>query len=281
MSHGTLEKRDLAAIQELLACPHCGGRLELAGVGIECAGCKKTFPVHDGIPLLAVLDEPELEAPVHHGPTRISYQKEYQQVDAATEYNTKYERHLLKRWSTRREYQLLNRLLASQLRCRTLLELPCGGGRLSPAMAPYADLMIEADVALGQLQYGRAHTRIQTPQHWLTASALRIPFRDASVDAVVCVRLCHHLPQPKERERLVIELLRVARRFVILTFFDYHSLKNLLRRVGQPFHKKRPKYTMTQEEVRGIAARHGARLTACPVLSWIGSGHRYALLVKS
>jgi len=274
-------ERALEALQALLACPHCGGVLTPGAEDVGCAACRKTFPVRDGIPLLAVLDEPELAAPSRQGPTRESYQQEYQQIDAAADYNVKYKQQLLKRWSTQREYQLLHRLLASQPRSRTLLELPCGGGRLSAAMAQHTDLMIEADVALGQVQYGRKNSQSGTPQIWLTASALRIPFRAAAVDGVVCVRLCHHLPHPRERERLVAELLRVARRFVILTFFDYHSLKNLLRRLGQPIHKKRPKYTMTQDEVREIAARHGARLEACPALSWIGSGHRYALLVKS
>jgi uncharacterized protein YbaR (Trm112 family)/SAM-dependent methyltransferase len=276
-----MTERTLADIIDLLACPKCRAALEPGADHLLCPSCASVFPIRDGIPLLAVLDVPEPEAPAHGGPTRTSYQQEYQQVDAATEYNTKYERELLKRWSTRREYQLLERLLASQPRCRTLLELPCGGGRLSPAMAPYANLMIEADVALGQLQYGRSNSRSQTPQLWLTASALRIPFRDGAVDGVVCIRLCHHLPHPAERERLVGELLRVARRFVVLTFFDYDSLKNRLRRASRPFNHKRPKYTMTQEEVRQIGARQGARLAACPALSWFGSGHRYALLVKS
>lgn len=271
----------LAVLDDRLACPGCRGSLARETNRFVCQQCGGDFPIRDGIPLLAILDEPELDVPAHQGPTRTSYQQEYQQVEAATEYNTKYERHLLKRWSTRREYQLLHRLLAAQPRSGTLLELPCGGGRLSAAMVPHADLMIEADVALGQLQYGRDHSRSETPQLWLTASALRIPFRDASVDGVVCIRLCHHLPQPKERERLVAELLRVARRFVILTFFDYHSLKNLLHRIRRRFNKKRPKYTMTREEIVKIGARHDARLAACPALSWIGSGHRYALLVKS
>jgi len=226
------------------------------------------------------MDEEEPELPSHQGPTRTSYQQEYQLMDAATEYNSKYKRELLKRWSTRREYQLLDQLLASQPRCRTLLELPCGGGRLSPAMAQYTDLMIEADVAVGQLQYGRSHTHSKTPQLWLTASALRIPFRDTALDGVVCIRLCHHLPHATERERLVVELLRVARRFVILTFFDHHSPKNLLRRVRRPFNHKRPKYTMTRSEVRRIAAEHGVQVASCPALSWLGSGHRYALLVR-
>lgn len=274
-------ERSLADIQELLACPKCRGTLERQTESLVCQACESIFPIRDGVPMLAMLDDAESKSSTHQGPTRESYQQEYQQLDAAADYNLKYQQQVLKRWSTWREYQLLNRLLSSQPRSRTLLELPCGGGRLSPAMARYADLMIEADVALGQVQYGRTNRRSETPQLWMTASALRIPFRDASVDSVVCVRLCHHLPQPKERNRLVSELLRVARRFVVMTFFDYHSLKNRLHRARRRFHQKRLKYTMTQQEVRAIAAQHGARLAACPALSWIGSGHRYALLVKS
>ena len=281
MHQDTLKDSGWAAIQDLLACPWCRGILRPNADNFVCQDCAKSFPIRDGIPMLAVLDEPVEKAPAHRGPTRASYQKEYQQVDAATEYNLKYERQLLKRWSTRREFQLIHRLLASQPRSSTLLELPCGGGRLSSAMASYTDQLIESDVAVGQLQYGRQNSRCATPQIWLTASALRIPFRDASADGVVCIRLCHHLHQSEERRQLVVELLRVARRFVIVTFFDYDSLKNLLRRACRPFTGKRPKYTMTRDEVSAIAQQHGARLEACPALSLIGSGHRYALLVKS
>src|SRR5688572_10873328 len=99
MSRDTLEPVGLAAIQSLLACPHCRGRLELSAESVKCAGCQRIFPVQDGIPLLAVLDEPEPEVTAHAGPTRTSYQKAYQELDAAADYNTKYERQLLKRWS--------------------------------------------------------------------------------------------------------------------------------------------------------------------------------------
>jgi len=276
-----MKESGLAAIQDLLACPHCRGPLQLKEESFFCQPCAKSFSICDEIPMLAALDEAEVNAPAHRGPTRASYQKEYQQVEAAAEYNLKYERHLLKRMSTRREFQLLHRLLGSQPRSHTLLELPCGGGRLSPAMAKFADLLIEADVAVGQVQYGRQNSRSETPQVWMTASALSIPFREAAVDGVVCIRLCHHLHQPEERQQLLGELLRVARRFVIMTFFDFHSLKNLLHRARRRFSGKRPKYTMTVSEVREIAQRHGAKLAACPALSPIGSGHRYALLVKS
>ena len=87
----------------------------------------------------------------------------------------------------------------------------------------------------------------------MTASAFHIPFKDNSVDAVVCCRLCHHLPNAEQRERLIDELLRVARRFVIMTFFDHHSVKNLLRRARNQLRSQPPKRTMTiADQMYGI-----------------------------
>jgi hypothetical protein len=111
----------------------------------------------------------------------------------------------------------------------------------------------------------------------MTASAFHIPLQSSSVDAAVCIRLSHHLPTTSQREDLLAELLRVARRYVVMTFFDYHSIKNTLRRIRN----SKPKFTMAVSQVASIAAAHGAALAACPRLSIIGSGHRYALMVKA
>ena len=163
---------------------------------------------------------------------------------------------------------------------RIVLDLPCGGSRLTPAFADAAELVIEADIAHGQLLFGRAESSVATPRVWMTASAFHIPLRDNGVDGTICVRLSHHLPTAAERERLLTELLRVSRRFVIMTFFDHYSLKNLLRRLRRPFDRLPPKMTMTTARVAEFAREHGARLIAAPPLSRIGSGHRYALIAK-
>ena len=49
----------------------------------------------------------------------------------------------------------------------------------------------------------------------------------------------------------------MAKRFVIMTFFDHHSLKNLIRRIRRPFNKKPPKMTMTVDEVAKLAKEIG------------------------
>lgn len=213
--------------------------------------------------------------------TREAYQQNYQKDQEAAVYNVKYRERWTKRISTWREFGLLNRLLGSQERCKVLLDLPCGGGRLSASMSPYTELLIESDIGLGQLRYGRAHGQVSTPQAWVLASGFQIPLKDASVDGTVCVRLNHHLPDKAEREKLVREILRVSKRFCIMSFFDYYSLKNTLRRMTRPFNGKPPKSTMKIGELRRLAKECGASLVECPALFFVGSGHRYALMVKN
>ena len=212
--------------------------------------------------------------------TSKAYQQNYQEDQRAARYNAKYRDRWTKRITTWRELGLLDRMLRNQGPCKVLLDLPCGGGRLSSPLVRYTDLLIEADVALGQLHYGRDHGRVSTRQEWMVASGFNIPLRDASVDGTVCVRLTHHLPAEAEREHLVRELLRVTKRFLIVSFFDHYSLKNRLRQLRRPFNLKPPKSTMRTGELRRLAQDCSARLVESPALFLIGSGHRYALMVK-
>lgn len=270
----------IAAIADLLICPGCAASLTVGSTSIDCDKCGASHPLRDGIALLAIRGSSETWGEPQANEQSTSYQGEYQSVDRAAAYNLSYRQRLLKRQSTQREFQLIKQHVERVGRSRIILDLPCGGSRLTPAFADAAELVIEADIAHGQLLFGRAESSVATPRIWMTASAFHIPMRDNSVDGTICVRLSHHLPTAAERERLLTELLRVSRRFVIMTFFDHHSLKNLLRRLRRPFNRQPPKMTMTTARVAEFAREHGARLIAAPPLSRIGSGHRYALLAK-
>jgi SAM-dependent methyltransferase len=268
----------LAALEPFLVCPACRTPIERRGDELVGTGCRHRYPVRDGVARLAVFGSSETWDSAGLASSR-TYQENYQQVDDAAGYNRGYQEKTLKRLSTRRELDILRTLLATQGRTRRLLNLPSGGGRVSGPLAEATDLLIEADIALGQVLYGAAHREWTTPDVRMTASAFHIPLADRSVDGVVCIRLCHHLPTPAERQRLLTELLRVADRFVVMTFFDYNSVKNVLRRI-RPFDRKPPKNTMRTEGVAAIAAARGFVLQRCPYLSFFGSGHRYALLVR-
>ena len=272
----------LMHVADLLRCPRCCGDLALAPDHLACSSCHQRYDVQDGIALLAMMgmEESWKGGPRQGRDSGENYQRAYQKTHKADAYNEDYKQRFFKRQSTRKEYSLLRQLLGSQERSRTLLDLPCGGGRLSPQMEDFTDFLVEADVGLGQLQHLRVHSKVKTPKALMTASAFHIPFKDNSVDAVVCCRLCHHLPNAEQRERLIDELLRVARRFVIMTFFDHHSVKNLLRRARNRLRSQPPKRTMTIDQVAQQASKNGAELVAYPSLFYLFSGHRYALMVK-
>jgi SAM-dependent methyltransferase len=272
----------LDPILDRMRCPRCPGELSAAGERVVCAS-GHTFPVRDGVPLLAILGTAETWADAAGPETSADYQREYQEVKKAQQYNEAYRDRPSKRWSTEREYRLLERHLGSQPRSGLILDIPSGGGRLSGVIARHTDLLVEADIGLGQILYCRERVRETIPEGsriWITASAFHIPFKDGSVDGIVCCRLCHHLPTTEERERLVGELLRVARTFVVMTFFDHYSLKNYIRRARRPFNHLPPKMTMTVDRVAELARAGGAELVAAPALSHLFSGHRYALMVK-
>lgn len=270
----------LQAIAGLLACPVCAGTLSEEPAGLICARCGRRFRIHDGVPLLAVHGTPETWGAPPEPQTSETYQAEYRTIERAAAYNHGYQRKVHKRIGTRQEWRLIRRHLAHVGHSRVILELPCGGGRITPAFADTTDFIIEADIAIGQILFGRATSTISTQRAWMTASAFHIPLRDDAVDGTICVRLAHHLPTPAERERLFLELMRVSRRFVIVTFFDHYSLKNLTRRMRHPFNRKPPKLTMTLDQVAELARRGRGRLVAASPLNRIASGHRFALIVK-
>lgn len=270
----------IAAIQELLSCPVCGGTLRVDGGAIACAGCAARYGFDNGVALLALRGSSDTWGADCQGASSDAYQAEYQTVERAAAYNRGYQHRLHKRIGTRHEWRIIRRHLAKVGRSRVILELPCGGGRITPSFADMTEFVIEADIAIGQIRYARATSTLSTPSAWMTASAFHIPLRDGSVDGTICIRLAHHLPTAAERERLFRELMRVSRRFVIVTFLDQRSLKNLTRRLRHPFDRKPPKLTMTTARVAELARAGGGRLIAAPPLNRIVSSHRFALIVK-
>jgi ubiquinone/menaquinone biosynthesis C-methylase UbiE len=276
----TPDGTSLAAIEKLLACPECRDPLSVGPDWIRCEGCDARYPIQDGVALLALRGGSETWGVVQDSEQGTDYQEEFQDIAKAADYNLQFRRRPLKLGVTPRESRLIRRCIRRVGRSRAILEVPCGGGRLTTAFADATDLVIEADIAIGQVLYGRKVSQAKVPRIWMTASAFHLPLRDRSVDGVICIRLSHHLPTAAERERLFAEVLRVSSRFAIVTYFDRHSLKHLTWRLRHPFSRKARKPALSKSEVAALAKANGARLVSSEPLSRFGSGHRYALLVR-
>jgi hypothetical protein len=44
-----------------------------------------------------------------------------------------------------------------------MLEIPCGGGRISSQLIDATDLLIQADIGLGQILYAMTKEKFRTP----------------------------------------------------------------------------------------------------------------------
>ncbi len=196
------------------------------------------------------------------------YLDEYQKVHRKV--SNRRERRLLKRWST----EIGN--------VRTALDMPSGWGRYLPFLEGLGAKVIEADYSYDMV----AKSRDLHPDHpalGLRCFGHQIPCGDQSVDLVFSMRLSHHLVDAAVRREHLRELLRVADRWVVFSYFDHASPKNLLRRfrtwIGQT--RKPPKSTLRRGEVRRIVEESGFDIKADPFLFRIGSGHRLVLAKRS
>lgn len=265
----------LASLLPLLACPECRGDLARQGAGLTCQACSRSYEIAEGIPLLAQAGSSELWGIESDSQSSAAYQEQFLDASIGERYQQRYERRWTKRCVTRREISRIEQLLASLPRCRRLLDIPCGGGRVSGPLAKATDLLLQADLSLSQVLTARQTMGSQGNFAWLTASAFLIPLKEGTVDGILCNRLAHHL-SGVEQERLIGELLRVSKRFVILSYYDHDSFKSRGRRLRG----KNPGYTLRRSDLDAMAKRHGASVTMNVPLWFEGSRLRYALLLK-
>ncbi|MCU0728205.1 MAG: class I SAM-dependent methyltransferase [Planctomycetes bacterium] len=196
--------------------------------------------------------------------------------EGAEEYAGKYRKGWLRRLSARREASCVKRALAAAGAGGAILDLPCGAGRFTETLARTGQPYVAADLSMPMVRAGRAAAG--TPVAALRADARRIGLKDRSVDGAVSIRLLHHFPDAGERRRILAELARVSRRFLVVTFLDRDSWK-------QRAHRRNParpprRAAIGREELREDAERLGFRVAGFFAVSSLFSGQTAAALVR-
>ncbi len=143
------------------------------------------------------------------------------------------------RWrSLRREQrdpELLRALLAKHSGVGSVLDVPCGSGRLRGVLQAASPRYVGVDYSEAMLQASRAAGSDPAPvdrSAWIRADIAALPFGDRSFDAVVVCRLLHHFGSTAQLEAALRECARVARKLVIASFWDRSSIpaqRKLLR----------------------------------------------------
>lgn len=203
----------------------------------------------------------------------------YNSVRGAESYKSDYDKKLHRKVSDGIERRIFTRFFARLPRLATALDLPCGAGRLYSLLQERVGKVVEADWSFTMVELDRRDHEAKAAGY-LRCSALEIPVAANAFDLAVSIRLSHHLETQGDRERHLRELFRVAKHAVIVTWFSHWSLKNVLRRLRQPFNKKQPKNTLRTSDARRVGIESGFTLVDAVPLSRLGSGHVFGLFMR-
>jgi SAM-dependent methyltransferase len=140
----------------------------------------------------------------------------------------------------------------------TVVDVGCGTGRTLPALRTAvgpAGTVIGLDVTPQMLAVARTHSAVAAAG-LILADARRLPFADASVDAIFAAGLIMHLPGTDSGLR---ELARVTRPGGRLVLFHPSGRAALAARHGRAL---RPDESLAEGPLRSSAGRTGWQITS-------------------
>jgi ubiquinone/menaquinone biosynthesis C-methylase UbiE len=114
----------------------------------------------------------------------------------------------------------------------TVLDLPCGTGRLSLFLAGKGFEVEGIDISEEMVDRAAEKVRGQSYGSVIrlgVGDAESLPLKDNSVDIAVSLRLFGHLP-PENRLRVLRELSRVSKGFLAVAYYHKRSVQGLIRK---------------------------------------------------
>jgi SAM-dependent methyltransferase len=181
---------------------------------------------------------------------------------------TKYDRAAAEKYQRRKEgknraeMRLVDRAFATIPKSARVLDVPCGGGRVTIHLAKRGYQVSSGDLSEAMLDIARegiAQAGLAADVQCQDIEKLTYP--DQAFDAVICFRLFHHFPNADIRRRTVTELCRVAKQWVALSYFSPASVTSIKRKLRAAMGRRRSEHHATSlSEVSGYFERCGFRL---------------------
>jgi ubiquinone/menaquinone biosynthesis C-methylase UbiE len=158
----------------------------------------------------------------------------------------------------RAEIRLIDKAFAHVPKTHRVLDVPCGGGRVTVHLQKQGYRMSAADLSENMIEIARSAVGDATVEK---QDVERLTYPDRHFDTVVSFRLFHHFPNPEIRQRVVNELCRVAKSNVVLSYFSPVSWTSMKRKFrAARGGRKSDKHATPLSEVTGYFERAGFKL---------------------
>ena len=162
----------------------------------------------------------------------------------------------------RAEMRVLDRAFKLIPKTHKVLDVPCGGGRVTIHLSKKGYEVSAADLSEDMIEIARqalADNKLDCSVE--RQDVEKFTLGDRSFDTIVSFRLFHHFPNPEIRQRVAKELCRVAAHNVVLSYFSPNSWTSVKRKLrAARGGRKSDKHATSLVEVEDYFKQAGFRL---------------------
>lgn len=153
---------------------------------------------------------------------------------------------------------VLNAATASGHTVNSILDMPCGTGRLFPTLLDKGYRITGSDISREMMQvFGRENNGVPLVQ----CDATRMPYKDKSFDAVTCVRFLTMRVPKSVRAPIFREMCRVSRAWVVIECRQKHPIAAVWFWIAEKIFRKPPVVNyFRKDEIKQELSDAGIRL---------------------
>jgi SAM-dependent methyltransferase len=197
----------------------------------------------------------------------------------------KYNKALIGTKKHEREMAALSKALDYIPNGSSVLDFPCGTGRLYPKLFAKGFDIIAVDSSWHMASIARANradqsTSQESQEGFAVSDILKTAFADSAFDAVVCNRLFHHFFEPEIRRTAFYELHRIARKSVVVSYYSTRCIDSYIFKLKNKLRGRNPtdRVPIAPEVFAADAAASGLKVVAEFASRSIISMQTYAVL---
>jgi ubiquinone/menaquinone biosynthesis C-methylase UbiE len=159
------------------------------------------------------------------------------------------------------------------------LDIPCGTGRITEVLVGLGMDVTAADVSQAMMEHANVRmAKNASPVPFVQADIENLGFPENAFDLIVTIRLLHHIP-PSLHRKILAELHRVTRNWVVISFSSKYSIQSARRNLLGKM-RGEPRYSISPALFRYEVANAGFRIVRYISLLPLISESVFVLLEK-